>query len=523
VVITTTSLPDGTIGQFYTTTLTASGGIGSTYTWTISTLPTGLTYTSFNGNIHGTPTVSGTYTVHVFVSDGHGNSTTGTLTLHVTATPPVITTTSLTNGTVGSFYTTFVSATGGTGFYTWTITGLPPGISYTSSDGQIYGTPTTTGTYTVHISVTDGYGTEATTTLNLRVTAPPSVVITTTSLPDGTIGQFYTTTLTASGGIGSTYTWTISGLPTGLTYTSFDGNIHGTPTVTGTYTVHVRVSDGHGDTTTATFTLHVTATPPVITTTSLTNGMVGSFYTTFLTATGGTGSYTWTITGLPPGISYTSSDGQIYGTPSTTGTYTVHISVTDGYGTEATTTLNLHVTAPPPVVITTTSLPSGTQGQFYTTTLTASGGIGSTYTWTISTLPTGLTYTSFNGYIYGTPTVSGTYTVHVRVSDGHGDTATTTLTLHITATPPVITTPSLPPGSVGFSYTTFVSATGGTSYSYTWTISGLPTGLTYTPASGRIYGTPTTSGTFTVHVVVTDGDGTKATTTLSLTIFTTTT
>ena len=464
--------------------------------------------------------MSGTYTIHVYVSDGHGDSTTATLTLHITATPPVITTTSLPDGTVGSFYTTFLSASGGTGSYTWTISGLPTGLTYTSFDGQIYGTPTTTGTFTVHVVVTDGYGTQATTTLNLHVTAPPAVVITTTSLPSGTQGQFYTATLHASGGIGSTYTWTISTLPTGLTYTSFDGNIYGTPTVSGTYTIHVYVSDGHGDSTTATLTLHITATPPVITTTSLPDGTVGSFYTTFLSASGGTGSYTWTISGLPTGLTYTSFDGQIYGTPTTTGTFTVHVVVTDGYGTSATTTLNLHVTAPPAVVITTTSLPSGTQGQFYTATLHASGGIGSTYTWTISTLPTGLTYTSFDGNIYGTPTVSGTYTIHVYVSDGHGDSTTATLTLHITATPPVITTTSLPDGTVGSFYTTFLSASGGTG-SYTWTISGLPTGLTYTSFDGQIYGTPTTTGTFTVHVVVTDGYGTQATTTLSLTIFTT--
>jgi secreted trypsin-like serine protease len=47
------------------------------------------------------------------------------------------------------------SATGGTAPYTWSATGLPAGLSISSSTGQITGTPTTAGTSTVTVTATD--------------------------------------------------------------------------------------------------------------------------------------------------------------------------------------------------------------------------------------------------------------------------------------------------------------------------------------------------------------------------------
>ena len=63
----------------------------------------------------------------------------------------------------------------------------------------------------------------------------------------------------------------------------------------------------------------------------------------------------------------------------------------------------------------------------------------------------------------------------------------------------------LPPGTVGSAYTpTTLTATGGIE-PYTWSASdSVPPGLTLDPA-GQVSGTPTTSGTFTFDVTVTDG------------------
>ncbi len=57
---------------------------------------------------------------------------------------------------VGTAVTLNNSASGGTPPYTWSATGLPPGLSINSSTGQVTGTPTTAGSYNVTITATGG-------------------------------------------------------------------------------------------------------------------------------------------------------------------------------------------------------------------------------------------------------------------------------------------------------------------------------------------------------------------------------
>jgi sugar lactone lactonase YvrE len=67
---------------------------------------------------------------------------------------PVITTATLPNGSVGASYSTQLQASGGAPPYTWSIVGsLPPGLSL--YNGEISGTPTTSGSYTFGVSVSD--------------------------------------------------------------------------------------------------------------------------------------------------------------------------------------------------------------------------------------------------------------------------------------------------------------------------------------------------------------------------------
>ena len=90
---------------------------------------------------------------------------------------------------------------------------------------------------------------------------------------------------------------------------------------------------------------------------------------------------------------------------------------------------------PPPLAITTASLPSGTVSAPYTTTLAASGGI-TPYTWSLAggALPPGLTLGS-TGVIAGTPTTAGTSNFTVRAADASvpAQTATRLLSLTINA------------------------------------------------------------------------------------------
>jgi hypothetical protein len=83
--------------------------------------------------------------------------------------------------------------------------------------------------------------------------------------------------------------------------------------------------------------------PPIaIATTTLPGGYVGLSYSQTLQATGGSGSYSWSIASgsLPPGLSL--SGGIISGTPATAGTYTFTVQVTDG-ATTATQSLTITI------------------------------------------------------------------------------------------------------------------------------------------------------------------------------------
>ena len=116
-----------------------------------------------------------------------------------------------------------------------------------------------------------------------------------------------------------------------------------------------------------------------------------------------------------------------------TGTTTISAMLTNIVGF---TTLTVQ---PPPLSITTTSLPPGIVNTVYLTTLAASGGT-LPYTWLLASgsLPSGLTLTS-NGAITGTPTAGGTSSFTVQVRDANSQTTNKVLSLTIASAPTIVT------------------------------------------------------------------------------------
>ena len=148
-------------------TLTSMAGTSTTYS--SSSLPPGLTISS-SGQISGTPSTAGigVHTVTVTTS-GDPSSMTFKWVVHgaITVTSPGNRTT--TAGTPVLLAIAHSDQDGSSYPPTLTVTGLPPGLTSTSS-GRITGWPTTPGTYTVHVSASDGLYASASTTFTWTIT-----------------------------------------------------------------------------------------------------------------------------------------------------------------------------------------------------------------------------------------------------------------------------------------------------------------------------------------------------------------
>lgn len=340
----------------------------------------------------------------------------------------------------------------------------------------------------------------------------PVMGVATTSLPGAVMGVSYSATLQAIGGK-APYTWSVAtgAMPAGFAFSS-NGNIAGTPTSLGTSSFTVRVSDSSSPQLSAQLPLSITVNPVLsISTTLLPSGIIGSAYKTKLKATGGVPPVTWSlVSGALPGGLNLDPGGTISGTPTINGTFNFAVSATDLSTTPQVQQQALSITIgqATPVSITTTSLPNGTVNTAYSATLQATGGIAP-ITWSIvsGALPAGLTLDTSFGVISGTPIALGTSNFTVQASDSSTpqQTAQAALSITLQAGPLRIATTSLPAGTTGTTYSAFLQANGGTP-PVAWSVSvgSLPAGLSLTPATGLISGTPSAAGTTNFTVTATD-------------------
>ena len=109
-------------------------------------------------------------------AQSNGGATSGWLLLGAwtpSASTLTITTTALPGDTVNTPYSATVSATGGTAPYAWSATGLPAGLTINPSTGQLTGSPTTAGTSTVMVTVTDSSSPTLVAKASLQITITP--------------------------------------------------------------------------------------------------------------------------------------------------------------------------------------------------------------------------------------------------------------------------------------------------------------------------------------------------------------
>ena len=166
-------------------------------------------------------------------------------------------------------------------------------------------------------------------------------------LGTGNVGTFLNLAISASGGAGPTpFTWRVVAghLPAGLKLAKFFGvestEITGTPTKVETSTFTVQVQDGAGDTAQQAFSLTINPPLPLVVNTPsgcCSPGTVGTPYSVHFFAVGGVQPYTWALVAgqFPPGLRFTKG-GLLSGTPTTAGTFTFTVQVTDKARAQAT-------------------------------------------------------------------------------------------------------------------------------------------------------------------------------------------
>ena len=255
----------------------------------------------------------------------------------------------LPGGTANQAYNAVLAVSGGNAPYQFAIKSgsLPPGTTLNSQTGSISGTPTTAGTYSFHIAVTDmPLPDQGGQDFAVSVTPVNGGGIQVSLTPSGVnlvSGETQTFTATVTGTNNPSVTWSASG--GAIT----QQGVYTAPTVKSVTTFFVTATsnaDPKQQAIAAVVVEPANGQALTITNGNLPEGQMGSAYDAIFTATGGTQPYTWTMSGnLPPGLTLTKSNGQLSGMPGSAGTFNFSVTVTDAKAQKAQKSFTLTILA----------------------------------------------------------------------------------------------------------------------------------------------------------------------------------
>jgi Bacterial Ig domain/Putative Ig domain/FG-GAP-like repeat len=477
---------------------------GSTKIYAALGLPTGLVINPTSGAITGTiaagASANGPYSVTIAVGDGTYNSET-TVTWNVnspiTFTNPPTGPTNNVGDTVSVSAAATDSISGST--LTYSVTGLPAGLSLNTSTGAISGTLTQGGSWQATVTATDGTYSNTT---GIGWTVNGDIAITDQGDQSNAIGNSISVQISATDIATGTLTISASGLPTGLSISSSTGLITGTvgsgASTTTPYTATITVTDGtHTSIDVFNWFINPSGAIVVANPGSLTNYSGDAVDLQMQASDSANGTVMYVASNLPAGLSINHDTGEIFGTVASSavsGTpYSVTVSASDGSNTGSA-TLAWTISA---AVGTISSINPGNQTSTEGTTIStvsinaSDSTSGATMHYMAYGLPPGLKINTSTGAITGTVAIGagyeGPYTVIVVANDGTNS-AAQTFNWNINS-PISFNHLADQTNNENDSVSVAISAADSTGGTVTYAAQGLPPGLAINPSTGAITGT----------------------------------
>jgi hypothetical protein len=410
----------------------------------------------------------------------------------------------------------------------FSASGLPSWAKLDNKTGRVYGTPQQRhlgSSASIAISVTDGRLWTALPRFTLTVSLGGAPTISGTAPTSVTEKGIYGFLPTATDPDGDTLTFSVANKPTWATFTASSGLLSGIPPMgsAGTYSnITISTSDGLNTRSLAPFSITVNAAPnnpPSIWGVPGTSVNSGQAYTFKPSASDPDGqALTFKVTGLPAWARFDTASGTLSGTPtySQAGTYSnIAISVSDGVVTTALAPFSVTVTAVNTVPkISGTPSTAATAGQAYSFAPTVTDPDGQTLTYAIVNKPVWATFSTTTGKLTGTPTSShvATYSsITISVSDGLVSASLAPFSITVAAAPntaPKISGTPATSVTAGQAYAFTPTASDAEGQTLTFAITNKPAWATFSTASGKLSGTP--SSTYvgvTSNIVISVSDG----------------
>ena len=343
----------------------------------------------------------------------------------------------------------------------------------------------------------------------------------------GQVNVAFSVTLPVGTGGDPPLTYSASGLPSWATFVPATRVLSGTPDAVATSTITYTVTDDDGDTDDTTFDIVIPDLMPTLPAVSdQTLDWGSALSVTLPEATGGDGTLSYSVSGLPSWATFTASTRALTGTASGLATTTtVTYTVTDADGDTDTADFDITVDAVVPPANTQIMATPGETTIALTWMQNGNGGAALNRQ-RVRYTPDGgsrMTVDVTNGATSHTLTglVSETeYTIDVQLRNSVGIRNSQSITATTTAADLMPTAPTVAnqSGEVNTAFTVTLPVGTGGDAPLSYAVSGQPSWATFTAATRVLAGTPDAAATTTVTYTVTDNDGDTDSTTFTITI-----